>query len=830
MAKSNLKYLWIVLLVIILVFGGFVYLGLNKYQIPQEIYVADSPELLIQSNLITYTNLVGVTSQVGCSDSAYSIGTPIWLKNYYLGPYYFDPCGKYICDGNQVKIQRKGIVSGGQISYLWYNSAEHPINTFPYPEFTATCQDGCVINGNNVECRTGLYCIANKQVCYNGEQQACSSDGMSINHVPCSYKCQNNACVVPTASMITIQNTLSSSRYTVGDYISTNVRVIFDSIPYANGKVDIELWNNGARLVQKTGVTNSEGNVGFSLITSQYVGTHTLKIKPTAYGVYREFSIDFTVNPICIPNSKTCSTSTALASCNADGSKSTLTTCTYKCVTESGIGRCVDATAGMISITPIVPSGYVVGNPLSVSVKVLFDGAVSSNTLVSGFIYKDTTQLQQVNGYTDSNGNVILSFNKLETTSYHKLKIIANSHGLSKEITQDFFVQGICTYGYSVCDSATIRKYCAEDGTRYLFETCPNQCQSGQCTVGDVVLTTTLLTEYESGSTVNFDVFLKVANVPYSQGVITAKIMKGSSLIDQISSLTDSDGKATLSFENVDALDYNNVVISSVAYEIPVSITRSVYFKGLPITSEVTTPSTIQYNQKPIEYYVHLSDKFKDIDPIYLTNVNLVNTIATGSIVSSNWTYEGNGDYKISSIVNGVGRYTGKMTFTYQGKSSETTPIIIDIRPTQIDISVKGLASSGYENEVYEGIIEFRSLGLYTDPDSITIDVSEPNKPIESTLTLDNLQKIDTGRYKFVYTFTDVEAWTLKIKADKSGYTTSSAIATVAVDSRSGGGDSGAGGAGIISIFKYGLWLIPIGIVGFIIYKVINKRRKKFKK
>jgi hypothetical protein len=384
----------------------------------------DSASLLYQGNEVVYTNQPGITYQIGCTDSSYTYGTPVWLKYYYLGDKYFDPCGKYVCEGNYVKIQRKGIVSGGQLNYLWYSGAEHPLNTMPNDRFSVFCAKGCVASDNKVYCSQDYYCIPNKLACVGDELQTCSPDGKTITHTPCEYTCRNNACVPLTPSLISFETTAKDS-YPFGGDISFLTKVNFDGKPQYNAKVTAKIYKSNQLVSETYGYTDANGwtTITFSGVKSSF--NHVLVLSTIVRGVERDYSKTINLGSMCTPLQSSCVDSKVKRTCSVDGTIYNSETCEYSCY----LGQCTQAGFNLAFTSD---GTYNYGGTLNIKGSLMMttpELKSIDNAKITGQIIKGTDVFNEVSTYTDSNGEYTMVFSNVQVTGTFTIKTFTDYGG-----------------------------------------------------------------------------------------------------------------------------------------------------------------------------------------------------------------------------------------------------------------------------------------------------------------------------------------------------------------------------------------------------------------
>jgi hypothetical protein len=532
-------------------------------------------------------------------------------------------------------------------------------------------------------------------------------------------------------------------------------------------------------------------------------------------------------NKYCVPNKKVCTGSVA-QKCTADGMTINKVACEYKC--ESG--ECVLVTPSMITLDAYANSTYSINNAITIKSRVLLENSAYAGALVTGTISKGGIAQKTASGTTASNGEVMLSFSPLTTSGYHELSVKTTILGVPKEITGTFYVSGICEPYQAVCSGNTL-KTCLSDGTGYKTEICSYKCSSGACVImgaSSVSVDFTTPSEYLSGDLVSFDVLVKLDGTPYSQAGVTAKVLRSGSIIAQTTGYTGSDGKVNINLGEVSALFDCQIVVIADVKGITKEVTKAVYFKGVPLTLTPTTESQIQYNLKDIEYYVSVIDsKNRYISPDYITNLKATATLTNGQVISSTAEYQGNGVYKVNSKVTGIGTYAGTISFTYDGKTIQSDPMIIDVRPTEIDVDVSSIDPSATIDEKTTYTIKFfSSLGTAVDPDAVSITISYPSGIKKEVLSLSKLTRKEEGVYTFDYTFTEVEKFTFDIYADKTGYTRSSARASVAVSGGSAS-DEGPGAGNVVGTIWKLRWIFIIAVILLILGLIIFRKKKRRK-
>ena len=326
-----------------------------------------------------------------------------------------------------------------------------------------------------------------------------------------------------------------------------------------------------------------------------------------------------------------------------------------------------------------------------------------------------------------------------------------------------------------------------------------------------------LADEYDYGSDLEFEATVFMGENPYPS-LITATIETfDGGILESISGTPDLDGVVLLKFEEVEASGEVLLKVSAGGVEK----SQTLFFTGISVIFGVTTYSHVQSNTENITFLVHAEDaNHKDIYPEVISNLHVINSLSYGTILRNTIEYLGSGVYEVSSEVEGIGKYYGKLGFKYQGVDYLSGQIEIDVESATISVGTNLIPpSTGVDSEETLTISCASSAGKALDPDEITMRVSLPSGYEEAVLYLKDLKRISEGTYEFNYLFTQVEKYSFDIVAKKGGFATGNAKATVSV---TGSGDTGPGLGGFGNL-EY-IFYAAIGLI--ILFVIISASKR----
>lgn len=227
------------------------------------------------------------------------------------------------------------------------------------------------------------------------------------------------------------------------------------------------------------------------------------------------------------------------------------------------------------------------------------------------------------------------------------------------------------------------------------------------------------------------------------------------------------------------------------------------FFTGYPVATSETSKSYVQYEMDNIEFEVTVTDINNiPLTPSSLSNINPICSLSQGTVESSSYVHLGDGLYRITSQVTGMGTFLGKLSFTYMTKDFESDNIEINIRENKISIGTSEFPSMGQRDTPIEGIINvFDAKGERFNPDELKVTVYYPDGYTTETIEKSAMTNEGIGRYTFSYTPTQLEKYSFEVTANSAGITEGTATASVAVASAPGEGDDGRDSMGPIITF-----------------------------
>lgn len=349
---------------------------------------------------------------------------------------------------------------------------------------------------------------------------------------------------------------------------------------------------------------------------------------------------------------------------------------------------------------------------------------------------------------------------------------------------------GLCHPNMAVCSNSLTVKKCSSDGNSITTTTCEYQCSNGGCLSRDYnIFINVDKASYEFGDSVLVSGQVIQSNplTPLSGVSVTAQVLKSGSVIKESRKTTDSLGNVAINLTDVQLVGDVEIKLTATYQSKTLSVSKIVTFAGEPVNYKVTTYSYTQYDSNPIKFLVELKDTSGGyIYPEKISGITVVSSLSNGVISSNSVTYQGNGVYEVLSYTNGVGTYTGKLQFNYQGTVQSSPIISINVEKMVISIDTSKISSSAYLNDNKNFTIKlFDSEGDKLNPDNIQIKVSFPDGTTEDTISFTEMHKVGDGEYTFPFYFQQVEKYTFDILVDKAGYVRGSAKVIVAVGAHS---------------------------------------------
>lgn len=423
----------------------------------------------------------------------------------------------------------------------------------------------------------------------------------------------------------------------------------------------------------------------------------------------------------------------------------------------------------------------------------------------------------------------------IRTTGREDVVVNYCPYGVSDPTPYDGVINYKCT-SYcvpldSVCKDENTLLKCRSDGNSIETSICDVKCQSGYCTdLGYNIELTSNKTIYNLGENVDISgrfIQLTTPEVPISGITINAQIIKNNGVVKEANAITDSGGEVKFNLTGITIAGDATIRLSTIYLGKLYEKIKLVSFQGQSLKFDATTYSYIQYDSNPIRFEVVIKDN--DERYVYmekLSNVQVVASLTNGVVKNNSVTYLGNGKYEIISNVEGVGKYVGKMSFTYEGATYNSPIMEISIEKARLSIDtslISPIAKTGEDNSYQIRIYD--SSGNLITPDDINIKVSLPDGTTTKLIKFNELITSSTGVYNYEFIFNQVEKHTFLITVDKEGYVRGSATVSVGV---SGAKEMTAGPEWIASVW----YILPIGIVvffviAFVIYKLVGGKKKK---
>lgn len=450
------------------------------------------------------------------------------------------------------------------------------------------------------------------------------------------------------------------------------------------------------------------------------------------------------------------------------------------CADECNAGSCTGSEAIYIDISPL--SNLVVGEDVNARPTLYFHEAPKSGVTLTGTIYQNQQIIAgPVTGFTDSQGKALLQFKNVQAIKgYAKLVITANIEGLIGTQELDIYFNDIPPIIIDLPSTA---------GTYYY------------------------------GSSITIKPTLYLGATPQANIVIIGEIWNNNLIVASDTETTDSSGKVTLDFYNVEALgDAELRVTAKNINNRDKTVVSKMTFSGSVLQFQTTTESYVQPNTQPIKFTVNIQDNLhRWITESQITNLQPIATLSQGQILKSNYKYLGDGDYEISFNVSGTGVFLGKISLEYNGQTYVSPTIQIDVRVSSISIDASKIPASSYINTTETIKFLFAdSTGNLIDPDTIDVIISLPSGYQEETLSKADLTRVSLGVYSFSYLFKNVEKHTIDLYGSKEGLAEGHARASIAVSAV--GDDFGPGpgfGFGNLQYFIYAGIAILLIIIFF---------------
>lgn len=389
-----------------------------------------------------------------------------------------------------------------------------------------------------------------------------------------------------------------------------------------------------------------------------------------------------------------------------------------------------------------------------------------------------------------------------------------------------------CKADAQVCVDSSVLAICSVDGKLINHITCELGCSDNACKTTEKVLSiSTDQDAYSLGEDVHVNGSFKDSEGIGIQGYeVYAQLLRGDPLTPVYTQKATTDVNGAVDFTFIKPTSGETTVRLWIeAYEGSQYYSQPKIIKiiGNSIQYNVSTYSPIQYSANNITFLVQMTNsRGLAVVPEEIKDLKVIASMTSGTVYYSGWIYKGNGLYEASSSVNGSGKYTGKLSFTYEGLPQSSFPLAeIDVRPMSIDIDASQISAGAYINEEYTYTIQtFDTSGAIVNPDNLFITVSLPDGVTKRDIPFSSMTKVSDGTYTFTYTFDQLEKHTFDIYADYKNYARGSARASVAVSHPTD--DFGPGIQGIGSKLTY---VFYIGIAGLAIYLIIKYGKKKKK-
>ena len=685
------------------------------------------------------------------------------------------------------------------------------------------------------ELKCNAYCKPSMAICIEQdsglwEQQLCTSDGSEVIHNICPGECIQGSCVGGERLFIV-------NAALIGDYIfSKDARVDVDLGVSGSNLVIGQIIQNSEIISEVSQFTNEGGEVQLIFPNVETTGQTNIIISSTVDGEHKEkiLGVSFQELPISltattqtyqygddisinvnlkvenkneannlvtgkiIKNGQVIKESTgftnsqgnvilSFADVRVDGSAQLQLTTIVNTQTKQVSKNIFFSSIPIELIIPPTTADYIFGSDITIPVTVKYKGNAYPSTTVYGEIKEGGTTVSEILGFTNEDGQAVLDFKTVEALGLNDLKIRVNIKGVDKEIISKMFFVDIPPIIISI----------GELQDRYTFG-------------GDILV----------------PLVVKLGNDPYEGAIVNVKILSQGSPVDEDVIVTNEDGEALISFENVDLIGDAQLEVSTTIRGKNKEASSNLFFEGVPIILSTSTISQIQYNLEQIIYQVNIENTFGSaITPGQIEDIKASGTLTDGTVIGSNVEYIGSGDYKVTSDVEGVGIYNGIITFNYQGTPFTSTGINIDVNEAILSIDTTSMDPSISLNENGTYIIAISSsLGGLVDPDNIDIKITFPSGFGSDELTMDDIVRISEGMYEFNYNkFEEVEKYTFDITADKQRYARGNAKASVSVVGV--GGAAGPVWIGYLVRYKWIILAILIIIIVLGIWLGIRRKR-----
>lgn len=430
----------------------------------------------------------------------------------------------------------------------------------------------------------------------------------------------------------------------------------------------------------------------------------------------------------------------------------------------------------------------------------------------------------------------------------------SQSNGCLSKVTSTVNAPETCSNGIISCASSYNGKNlcpsnqigvntCTNDGTAiltcqrsgstncYYRETTPQSqnicpqgqyCASGSCTSN--IYYVNVSSNFRSGERIPIVIFTNVPSTPvnmkiYREGTTT--------IIDQKSIQTNSDLINTY-FDGIeDAGTYIiEVTISYSSPSIPIVVTREIYINA-PIEVDFQY-NQIQYANKPITVIAQPRDADVDAVP------NSYTATFNGQPVGVTKTIEGR-DIKFTSTVSGSGTYIIKSKFQ-KANSQDISDLLtqtVEVRKPYLQIELIDLIPS---SSIQEGLKTFKFKVLNNDAqaESDSFLRVKIRTPLGTESTVSTNQLTDSYTFSYDYVAEQGGFYTIRIIADKDGYTSAdTGELTINVVKQCTGTSCGTIGGGgtqggvstpvLVGIIAGGV--VGVGLIVFLAIK-LTKRKK----
>ena len=390
--------------------------------------------------------------------------------------------------------------------------------------------------------------------------------------------------------------------------------------------------------------------------------------------------------------------------------------------------------------------------------------------------------------------------------------------------------EGLCVPDLSICRDIDTLLRCRSDRNSIETIECELRCENGECLESDYNLfVETDQDSYALGDDVLVSGRFTRATTPETpvEGVlVTAQVRKNNAVLMELQEYTNELGEVEFEFEEVNSVGETEIRLSVTHQGRLYENSKIINFVGHLISFEVTTYSYTQYNTELITFTVEMRDaEGRYVYPEELSNIRGIATLTNGQVLETNVEFKGEGEYEISSVVTGTGRYVGKLSFEYEGTPHDSPTIEIDVEQIRISVDISEIVPVATLGEPNDYVVRlYDSIGNIIDPDDLFVQIEYPDGITTDEITFDEIERLEEGTYEFSYVFPQVELFTMDILADKEGYVRGSATASVAVS-----GEGGAYTAGPVW-FRYLIWIIPIGVIlffvlAYVFYRIIRKRK-----